>query len=479
MLGYLVVLATLRFQPTKRPQISSQKPKPTQSKALLNPAISSQPSQAAPSPDANESTQRSAPKTTIADWTGDGDEDDVNGFYGEKRQRGGRKKRKKNKEESHLPQNWDDIYDPSRPNNYEEYKNSDEKIREVREWKDKLYAHRMATRRDDYSDSDDERPRMQMNRKCEPSFVKRAQLRQFDQDQFAPPSMSFAPPPSLNNAPAAPPAVDVPDDATGEDAYARRLRLSQQQDPSPTSATESASFVPPVSAPSISPLPSPPPPPPYTTSNTTSVQATQASSTISRAPVRYNLPAPPPDIPRSEDELANVIQQEEQASEEEKVDEDTPRSSRPGQKGFAERLMSKYGWTKGTGLGAKGSGIINPLRVQVEKQKKKPNSEGGGFAGPGGRGKIVGGKKVATGEPEGGKFGPMSEVVILRNMMEGMDIEQELGEGNLMQEIGEECGAKVALIATIQWAKLIFFIVRESRKSFYRSKQPNKCPCFC
>ena len=100
---------------------------------------------------------RPPPKTSIADWTGDGDDDDVNGFYGgEKRQRGGRKKRKKNKEESHIPQNWDDIYDPSRPNSYEEYKNSDEKIREVREWKDRLYAHRMARRRSDYSDSDDE-----------------------------------------------------------------------------------------------------------------------------------------------------------------------------------------------------------------------------------------------------------------------------------------------------------------------------------
>lgn len=78
----------------------------------------------------------------------------MNGFYGaEKRQRGGRRKRKKNKEESHVPQNWDDIYDPSRPNTYEDYKHSDEKIMEIREWKDKLYAHRMARRRDSDSDS--------------------------------------------------------------------------------------------------------------------------------------------------------------------------------------------------------------------------------------------------------------------------------------------------------------------------------------
>ena len=170
MLGRLVVLAALRFQPTKRLQASSQKPKATQAKSLSNPSGPSL-SQIAPVQEPHESTQRSAPKTTIADWTADGDEDDVNGFYGEKRQRGGRKKRKKNKEESHIPQNWDDIYDPSRPNNYEEYKNSDEKIREVREWKDKLYAHRMAARRSDYSDSDDGRAGMRMNREWNSQYA--------------------------------------------------------------------------------------------------------------------------------------------------------------------------------------------------------------------------------------------------------------------------------------------------------------------
>ena len=103
-------------------------------------------------------------KTTLADWTAAGDDDDVNGFYGgEKRQRGGRKKRKKNREESHIPQDWDDIYDPSRPNSYEEYKNSDEQIREVREWKDRLYAHRMVRKHSSDLDSDNEdrrRPQM-------------------------------------------------------------------------------------------------------------------------------------------------------------------------------------------------------------------------------------------------------------------------------------------------------------------------------
>ena len=169
--------AALRFQPTKRPQITSQKPKPKASSAKLNPSATITPTQTVVTQDQPSTVTRQPPKTSIADWAGDGDDNDVNGFYGggEKRQRGGRKKRKKNKEESHAPQNWDDIYDPSRPNSYEEYKNSDEKIREVREWKDRLYAHRMTRQRSDLSDSEDDihsRPRMSSMSKKYPHISK-------------------------------------------------------------------------------------------------------------------------------------------------------------------------------------------------------------------------------------------------------------------------------------------------------------------
>ena len=178
------------------------------------------------------------------------------------------------------------------------------------------------------------------------------------------------------------------------------------------------------------------------------VQDISPGQTISRAPVRYNLPAAPPEIPASEAELESALQNDD-AEEESHVDI-ASRSLRPGQKGFAERLMSKYGWSKGSGLGASGSGIVNPLRVQVEKQKKKPDSEGGGFVGPGGRGKIVGGKKKggSGAESQEGRFGAMSEVVILRGMLNGIDLDTELGsgDGGLMQEIGEECGEKVCTI---------------------------------
>ena len=423
--------AALRFQPTRRPQLPAQKPKskPTLPKAA--PAAGA----AAPAPAPASAPTATAPVSSLADWA---DDDDVNGFYaGEKRQRGGRKKRKKN-QEAQFVQNWDDIYDPSRPNNYEEYKHSDEQIAEVREWKDRLYAHRMArsASRDSLSDEERSRP---MNRMYFSEQMEQPKLLNRLLGQFAPPS-SFAPPPNLNDIPRDVPMPDytqlpppppeeppapIPNDPTGDDAYARRLQMSGIQPPVETGR---------------------PPPQPMNT-----IQP--PSATISRAPVRYTLPPPPEDIPASEAELEEVFAKEKPAGEEEEQGEGGQRSLRPGQKGFAERLLSKYGWTKGSGLGATGSGIVNPLQVKVEKQKKRPDSEGGGFATPAGRGKIVDGARK---KEEEGKFGAMSEVIVLKGMLNGMDLDAELEgdqDGGLMQEIGEECSEKVGHCPLFDWKK--------------------------
>jgi splicing factor 45 len=245
----------------------------------------------------------------------------------------------------------------------------------------------------------------------------------FTAEQFAPPPpISFAPPANLRSGsatPPPPPLASVLDDATGDDAYARRMRMSQPQPPPPDQAD-----------------PSPPP--------------TEApTGQISRAPVRYSLPPPPEDIPATDAELEAALFKEETDSTPEA---EAPRSLRPGQKGFAERLMSKYGWTKGSGLGAQGTGIINPLYAKADKRKKKSDAEGGGFATPTATGKILGGQKNKAGQQEAeGKFGAMSEVIKLQGMLRGMDLEEELGreEGGIMQEIGEECGDKYGKVERV------------------------------
>lgn len=243
--------------------------------------------------------------------------------------------------------------------------------------------------------------------------------------------MSFAPPkfddePAVKLSPPPPPPADIPDDANGEDAYARRLGMSQQQPPPPPPTND---------------LPSPPRPPP-----STAVPPPPASQ-ISRAPVRYNLPTASPDLPNSDAELVAAVKSTEgdESPAPSAPASDEPRSLRPGQAGFAERLLAKQGWTKGAGLGAKGTGIINPLYAKVDKRKKKSDAEGGGYATPASTGKILGGAKSAKArEEEASKFGEMSEVVMLKGMLKGMDMDDEMtrGEGGIVQEIGEECGDK-------------------------------------
>ncbi|KAJ0285431.1 hypothetical protein Brms1b_004274 [Colletotrichum noveboracense] len=372
---------SLRFQPIRRPQVKSSKPaKPTFPKQIPG---------AAPSSTTATSTAATAtaapappPKTTLADWTATTEDDDFR--YGgppdRSHQRGGRRKKKKKNHDQHVETNWDDIYDPSKPTNVEEYLRSDERIREVQEWKRLLYRHRRGRSVSDDSDEEDARP--------------------------------------ATTSAAAPP----PDDATGDDAYARRLALSSSNPP--------------------------PPPPPAD------------EATISRAPVRYTRQEPSRSASASPPPTLGLGASSTAAAPDE--DADAPRSNRPGQAGFAQRLMSKYGWTKGSGLGADEGGIVNPLRVQVEKRKKKSDAEGGGWAEPANRAKILGGRRKDAEGEGGGKFGgPMSEVIVLQHMLDNMeDLQGEIANG-LGQEIGEECGEKYGRVERL-------YIDVENRQVFIR-----------
>ncbi|KAK4448273.1 hypothetical protein QBC34DRAFT_116751 [Podospora aff. communis PSN243] len=417
----------LRFQPIRRPQVKQpNKPKPSFPKALAPPTATAATATAPTTTGGDGSTPGTAQqRSTLADWAATEDDEYLYGG-GEKRQRGGRRKKRKKMDDVPAETDWDELYDPARPTNVEEYLRSEERIREVREWKAVLYAHRRrrTPSYDSEMGSDEEKDRRPIG------------------NQFAPPaSLSFAPPPM--SPPRA--AVDA-DAATGDDAYARRLALSKQTSNPPP---------PPPPPPESN---QPPPPPPVTD-----------STTISRAPVRYEASPPPAsdqmdlDSNPSDTEVnyANIPTPPLPAPED---DPSESRSSRPGQAGFAQRLMAKYGWTKGTGLGADATGITSALRVQVEKRRKRPDSEGGGFAEPGGRGKITGGKQgkkpsATEDEEDTSKHGKMSNVIVLQNMLEGMpNLEAEI-EAGLGQEIGEECGDKYGRVERLyieQTQRLVF-----------------------
>ncbi|KAH8893509.1 hypothetical protein GQ53DRAFT_116568 [Thozetella sp. PMI_491] len=394
----------LRFQPIRRPQVKQPKPKSAFSKAPPStaPASNNVPATGTASATA-AATAPNPQRSTLADWAPTEEDEWLYGNV-EKRQRGGRRRKKKKDDEGPAETDWDEIYDPSRPTIVEEYLRSDERIQEVREWKAVLYAHRRRRRRsydsDELSEEDEEERRGAGN-------------------QFAPPAAySFAPPPMS-------PSRD-PDAATGDDAYTRRLAMSGSAPP-----------------PAGSPNPPPPPPPPE--DEVQPPEPPQPGAIISRAPVRYEPPPTAPasgEDPNADDEMGDDSAYVPPPIKSSDSKESAPHSNRPGQAGFAQRLMSKYGWTKGSGLGADESGITSALRVQVEKRRKKPDAEGGGWAEPGGRGKIIGGKrKPATGASDEG-FGSMSQVIVLRGMLDGMaDVRAEI-EAGLGQEIGEECGEK-------------------------------------
>ncbi|KAF8557326.1 hypothetical protein OG21DRAFT_1457845 [Imleria badia] len=238
---------------------------------------------------------------------------------------------------------------------------------------------------------------------------------------------------------AEPPAPSVEHAETGDEAYQRRLAMSQglrpsappfipsQPPPIPTIVAEPPSpprlaynpFAPPTN------VPPPPGQVPSGFEDKVKAAANIAARLSALAAIAggsgdsgTNSPAPPP------------------PSEE----EDAPKRSDPH--GFAARLMAKWGHKEGQGLGADGSGIINALtveqiaRAKSGKANKKAAAQGQGKLAIGSKmGRIINDNEDARAREDRERFGEPSRVVVLTNMVGAEDVD----DGDLRDEIGDEC----------------------------------------
>ncbi|KZT28676.1 hypothetical protein NEOLEDRAFT_1128844 [Neolentinus lepideus HHB14362 ss-1] len=434
-------------------------------------------------------------------------DEDINGFKAAHRGKGGggggKRKGKKNKNVAPVVV-WDpeEQYDPSRPNDYHEYKMFKQREREERRER-MLERHRMEDRKryrrsSSYTDSersasDDERPRktgrydedvdhwrpeddeprrglgsapspepvrvekdltgdeayqrrLAMSAMSgDDAYQRRLALSQGSSSVPAPPPVLVAPPrlPTPSPPPTAivpapirtpfedidenddtipglrplPPPVTspVPPAETGEDAYLRRMAISQPYE-LPTLAYN------PFAPPSV-----PPPPPPGSIPGATDLdeRARKGKEAAAAIAARLKALAPPAG---SSDPLS-------MSSAPTPVEEG--QSKRPDPHGFAARLMAKWGHKEGQGLGADGSGIINALTVEQMSQGKggKGGKGKGGAATTSKMGRIINNNEDAKAREDRERFGEPSRVIVLTNMVGPEDVEDE----ELRDEIGEEC----------------------------------------
>jgi len=438
------------------------------------------------------------PLTLPDDEFGTGGGGDVNGFAQSeagrklalKAARNSKKSKKKGKSREVDPAIlFMEDYDPARPNDYNEWMNFVKRRREERREALRLERQRQQRQEreemsessyyssdDDGSGSDDARPAPRGN-------------------FFAPPPEYNAPSTKDNTDQGSSSAAPVPSIAraeTGDEAYARRVALSQGKPHHPpqhfvgsaeATIAESAPLVEPPSS-SAAPLVSvadaqarakmiaerlqrlkdsnvqesdgSPPhgtdapessvlvPPPPTSNPPPILLEAQAKAKLIAAKlaalngVKSSTPNNAPQAPQQSNQQPAPLGAPTEVS-----------NKAPGQPDFARRLMDKYGWKEGQGLGANESGRTSILTVSAAttgpggNKKRKDNPGDPGMAGPAGphkigsmakgRGVVIDEAKKQRDLEEKMRYGEPTRIVYLTNVVAVDEVDDELAT-----EIAEE-----------------------------------------
>lgn len=369
-------------------------------------------------------------------------------------------------------------YDPNRPNDLGEYQAYRKKLREERRRARAEEARRRAAGEGSdgssyYTDSEEEAVPRRDGMSC--PFSNTLPLTSPAPRMFAPPRQYSPPPPPPN-------AQLPPRDAaeTGDDAYARRLALSQTATGDDAYALRAAMSRPATRAPplvSAAPDPSPSftPPPSHLTSAappapvpqlTSGIPGFGASPTTAIAPTSAGSPADPSDF-------ARILEDRKRAAAAIAAKFAAPPSASPfassapppplpanvdPNASFAEKMMKRWGHVDGSGLGKDGEGIKHALTAehvlgtakpgdpnqpvtkrQLAKQRAaaanlKSNGKKWVQAGTN-RGKIVNANEEERLRKEKDRIGEASRVVVLSGVVDGLDDVDE----DMSEEIGEEC----------------------------------------
>ncbi len=227
------------------------------------------------------------------------------------------------------------------------------------------------------------------------------------------------PPPPSQPTPVQPPPI------TGDEAYQRRIALSSQQVPlpppqlqqQPSEPSDSSAYdsftqsipQPPSSIPSASPGDDVPNFKERVRNSRNAAAAIAAKFSALAPPGEGNdssEPAPEESGPGPSTRYASLAPY---------LPGHNIEMSRPDPHTFAARLMAKWGHKEGQGLGADGSGIVQALSVEQVKGAKVADGKGKGKGS--GRGRIIDAGADARAKAEAERFGEPSRVIVLTNMV--------------------------------------------------------------